>query len=388
MHPIRVWTGLDDAEALFPDLGDEGHSRAVGQMDVAGCLEDDEVGPPADLDRAEVGPVAGPGRHRQSRPGRLRWATSPSRGRPGQWPVAWTSSRPSRDCNRWPGPRSRRRPAGGGRRGRASGWRTRPGAAAWPRCREPARASMSPALRWVQWSALAAPSSTASWTPSPALSWLAWMRAPRPRSSPGGQDRPGLVGVEGPAFAEDVDPAGQRGAGGEHGSGDQLDVGGRVGLVGSVGAAAGDDVGAEEGRLLGELAGHRQAASLGVDVEAVAGLALERGHSGAQQLVGQPGHVGAQVVGRGGSGRGHGRANAAGRIGPTRHPSRELGRPVAGEDQVGMRVDEAGQHGATIHVHPLVGRGCPVGRPDPGDPAVFDQNRTIRPGARTARRSR
>lgn len=36
-----------------------------------------------------------------------------------------------------------------------------------------ARASTSASVRWVQWSALAASSSTASWTPGPYESWLA-----------------------------------------------------------------------------------------------------------------------------------------------------------------------------------------------------------------------
>ena len=40
-------------------------------------------------------------------------------------------------------------------------------AAAWPPCAEPASASTSASVRWVQWSALAAPSSTASCTPRP-----------------------------------------------------------------------------------------------------------------------------------------------------------------------------------------------------------------------------
>lgn len=47
-----------------------------------------------------------------------------------------------------------------------------------------ARASTSASVRWVQWSALAASSSTASWTPGPYDSWLAWMRGCRPLALP------------------------------------------------------------------------------------------------------------------------------------------------------------------------------------------------------------
>src|SRR2546423_14947295 len=49
---------------------------------------------------------------------------------------------------------------------------------------EPANASMSTVDRWVQWSAEAAPSSTASWTPGPGPSWPACTRAPRPALMP------------------------------------------------------------------------------------------------------------------------------------------------------------------------------------------------------------
>src|SRR5918995_3987553 len=43
-----------------------------------------------------------------------------------------------------------------------------------------ASASTSTSLRYVQWSAEAHPSSTASWTPGPCPSWLACSRVPKP----------------------------------------------------------------------------------------------------------------------------------------------------------------------------------------------------------------
>lgn len=45
-------------------------------------------------------------------------------------------------------------------------------------------ASTSASVRWVQWSADAASSSTASWTPGPYVSWLAWIRGCSPLARP------------------------------------------------------------------------------------------------------------------------------------------------------------------------------------------------------------
>ena len=73
-----------------------------------------------------------------------------------------------------------------------------------------------------------------------------------------------------PLLAERVDPAGVRRGGLEHRAGDQVDVARRV-----VGVLGRDDVRAEEGRLVGELPGHGQAARLVVDGEPVAGLDLD-----------------------------------------------------------------------------------------------------------------
>ncbi|CAM5641726.1 hypothetical protein SALBM135S_06417 [Streptomyces alboniger] len=47
-----------------------------------------------------------------------------------------------------------------------------------------ASASTSASVRCVQWSALAASSSAASWTPGPYESWFAWMRGCRPLALP------------------------------------------------------------------------------------------------------------------------------------------------------------------------------------------------------------
>ena len=104
-------------------------------------------------------------------------------------------------------------------------------------------------------------------------------RSPSPAARPGLEHRPRLVGVEGAALAEDVDPAAVRRAGGEHLAADEVDVG-----VGPALELGRDDVGAEEGDVVGELGGDLAGAALGRDVEAVAGLDLDVGDPGAQRL--------------------------------------------------------------------------------------------------------
>ena len=168
---------------------------------------------------------------------------------------------------------------------------------------------------------------------------------------PGGEDGAGLVGVEGTGLAEGVDPAGVRRRGLQHRTGDEVDVPGRV-----VGVLGRDDVGTEERRLLGEEPRHREAAGLVVDGQAVAALDLQRGGALAAHLLDQPRDVGGELlVGRGAQ-RGDGGADAARGVGLAGHPGGELGRPVAGEDQVGVGVDEAGDHRAAAEVDALVGR--------------------------------
>ena len=60
--------------------------------------------------------------------------------------------------------------------------------------------------------------------------------------------------------------------------------------------------------------------------------------------------------------------HAAAVVGPPGHPGGELLRPVPGEHQVGVRVDEAGQHARTSGVDATV---CDrAGRPDSDDHVV------------------
>ncbi len=104
-----------------------------------------------------------------------------------------------------------------------------------------------------------------------------------PGSHPAAQDVAGLVDVEGTAIAEHVHPAGMRSAGLQHRTGDQVDV--RRAIVAELG---GNDVRAEESRLVGDGLGDPQRTGLVVDGQPVAALAFEGGDSGAKQLVGEP----------------------------------------------------------------------------------------------------
>ena len=89
-----------------------------------------------------------------------------------------------------------------------------------------------------------------------------------------GQDRGGLVGAERPVLAEHVDPPGVRRARVQHRAAHQVHVAGHV--AGELGR---HDVRAEVGDLGRDLAGQRERAGLVGHGQAVAGLALERGRA-------------------------------------------------------------------------------------------------------------
>ena len=65
-----------------------------------------------------------------------------------------------------------------------------------------------------------------------------------------------------------------------------------------------------------------------------------------------------QLVGAGGAGGGDGGADAAGGVGRPGHPGLELRRPVAGEDQVGVAVDEARDQAAARRARRPRRQGC------------------------------
>ena len=187
---------------------------------------------------------------------------------------------------------------------------------------------------------------------------------------PGGEDGAGLVLVERAALAEHVDPPGVRRGRLEHRAGDQGDVLVRV-------AALGDDVRAEERRLVGELPGDRQAARLVEDREPVAALDLDGRGALAAHLGHQRGDAAGELLVGGGAGGGDGGADAAGGVRRAGHPGGELRRPVAGEDQVGVGVHEPGDHGAAAGVDVGVGVRGLGRRADPGDRGAVEDDRGV-----------
>ena len=200
-----------------------------------------------------------------------------------------------------------------------------------------------------------------------------------------GQDRAGVVGVEGAPLAEHVDPPGVRCGGVQHRPADQADV-----VVRAVGVLGGHHVRAEEGGLVARLGGDPQRAGLVGDGQPVPALDLDGGGALPQRLPAQPARGGPQFVVAGGPGGADRGPDAAAGVRLTGHPGGELGGPVPGEDQVRVAVHEAGQHGGATGVDPPVGGRRVRGRPDPDDPARLDQHRRVaadaqRPARRPAR---
>src|SRR5262249_42931470 len=60
------------------------------------------------------------------------------------------------------------------------------------------------------------------------------------------------------------------------------------------------------------------------------------------------------------------------------HPGREFGAALTAEDQVGVGVDETGQHRPAATVDHLVGGRRPRGGPQPRNPAVLNHQRRVR----------
>ena len=188
---------------------------------------------------------------------------------------------------------------------------------------------------------------------------------------------PRLFDRERAGLAEDVDPAGVRRAGVEHGARDEVDVG--VGVVGVLGR---NDVGAEEGDLVGDGRRDRDEPRLVVDTQPVAALDLDGRRALPVELADEPLHPRAQLRIPGRAGRRHRAADPAGRVRQARHARLELRRAVSREHQVAVRIHEPGNDGRAAQVGDDVGlksrRGGGGCRPHPRNAAVLDQHRGIR----------
>ena len=198
----------------------------------------------------------------------------------------------------------------------------------------------------------------------------------QPRVEPGGhsgcEDVTGFVDVERAAIAEHIHPAGVRRAGLQHRAGDQVDVGRAV-----VAELCGNDVRAEECRLVGDGPGDPQRAGLVVDGQPVAALAFEGGDPGAKQFVGEPldSCEKCRVVGR--PCRGYRRRDPARPVGLAAHPRRELGGPFAREHQMRMAVDESGDHAGVGATDSIVGVRRVGAAAHPHDLCAVDHQRRV-----------
>ena len=112
---------------------------------------------------------------------------------------------------------------------------------------------------------------------------------------------------------------------------------------------------AEERGLRRVPAGDLDRARLVVDVEPVARLDLDRRRAGPVSLDEPPSDETVEFVGRCGASRFGRRSDAATVVRLACHPGGELLGPVAGEHQVGVGVDEAGQDAGAIGIDAFVG---------------------------------
>ncbi len=191
-------------------------------------------------------------------------------------------------------------------------------------------------------------------------------KAGRPRTR---QDRARLIDVEGAAVTEDVGPLGLRRAGIEHRTAHHLDVGAAVVCV-----LRRHDVGAEERDLVAEDVGDVDESRLAVNVERVARLDLDGGDAAGAQFAETLIRCATKFLTRRRTRGVDGSRDAAPVVRDTSHARLELIGPLAGEDQVRMRVDEAGYDRAVLRVDPLVRRRGVRVRTDPEHDVVVDHH--------------
>src|SRR5581483_3024354 len=108
--------------------------------------------------------------------------------------------------------------------------------------------------------------------------------------------------------------------------------------------------------VVGEFGSDLAQPALRLDLQAVTGLDLQMRGTAAERLGSPAPRELAELRAAGAAGGLRGRANPAGLVGSARHPGRELVPPIAGEDEVGVAVDEAGNDAATGRIEAVVGR--------------------------------
>ena len=228
-------------------------------------------------------------------------------------------------------------------------------------------------VRYVQWSTLAAPSSTARRTPGPAPSWLPCTRRPSPRRAAGRQHRARLVVVERAGLAEHVDPAHVRGDGVEHRAAHEVDV--LVGVVAPAGTRCAPrkvTSSATRPRRSAPTRARRprSARSRSWSPGSSCPARRPRRRGGAARAASSSSVAARVAVDR--------RPDAARRVRPAGHPRVELRAPVAGEDQVacGCRPSRAAPRGRRRRPRSSAAGASPAG-PDPGHPVAVDDQRGV-----------
>ena len=188
----------------------------------------------------------------------------------------------------------------------------------------------------------------------------------------GGQNCARLVDVEGTPVAKHVGPLRLRCADFEHRPSYEVHV--RFAVVD---VFRRHDVGAQKRHFIAELVRDIDESRLAVEGERVAGLDLDGRHATGAKFTKTFLGRSAQFVTRRGARRRDGARNAASVVRCAVHASLELLGTLAGENQMRVRIDEAGYYGRVVGVDHLVSGGRLGVRPHPENPFVVKYQRGV-----------
>ncbi len=231
-------------------------------------------------------------------------------------------------------------------------------------------ASTSASVRYVQWSADAASEFDRQLDAGAESELVGVQAGTQPCLRGGGEDRPALVGVERPDLTERVGERAVRRRRREHLAAHQRHV-----VVGAAGELGRHDVRPEQRGVRRRRGGDFEQSRLVGDREAVARLDLDRSDPVAARLADPAVQPCVQLGGRRRPGGGHRGGDATRGVRRTRHARHELVTAIACEHEVGVAVDEAGDHAPSTRVAALVGGH--TGRLDRHDGRSVDDQRHV-----------
>ena len=156
----------------------------------------------------------------------------------------------------------------------------------------------------------------------------------------------------------------------EHLAAHQVDV-----VVGPTRVFGGHEVSTEERRLGGVTAGDLERPHLGGDVEPVPGLDLQRRGAVTTGLVDAAHREVVELIDAGRTSRFGRDHDPTAVVGAAGHAGTELGGAVAGEHEMGVGIDEPGQHTRPVGVDSQVG--ARPGATDGDHDTVFDHHRSV-----------